>query len=315
MTAAPRWDPEEGALDLLESLGGPFDGREYRQTVTTTLAGWRDASFAASLPDGRRAAIALLADDRHAESLPPEAYGGVVATAPLSPTETASFLRLARRRARVPVLDARGVLLDDGSQGAAARRIAIASVVRIQAEQPPEAGFSRLTRRSVKKATQAGAVVTRARDAERFLPLYEHASAEWATRYPHELIRALGSKGLAAFHEVALEGSVVASLMTITGGSHWMCWLAAQNEAGRAVAASYLAYQAVFAEARAEGVPAVNLGASAPGSGGMEFKKRLGAVEVPIVAWRISGTWARLRRIAVGGALTRMRSAPSRSRS
>ena len=95
--------------------------------------------------------------------------------------------------------------------------------------------------------------------------------------------------------------------MTLTSGSHWMCWLAAQNEAGRTISASYLAYQAVFAEARAQGVSAVNLGASAPGSGGKEFKKRLGAVEVPIVAWRVSGAWPSIRRIVITNPLARVK--------
>jgi hypothetical protein len=116
-------------------------------------------------------------------------------------------------------------------------------------------------------------------------------------RYPDELIQRLGWGGLARFYNVNIAGAVVASLMAMTEGSHWMCWLAAQSPAGRSVAASYLAYQAVLADAQAGGVSAVSLGASAPHSGGKEFKQRLGAVEVPMVSWRVTGPLAHSRRI------------------
>ena len=74
-------------------------------------------------------------------------------------------------------------------------------------------------------------------------------------------------------------------MFTLVHGFHWMCWLAAQSEQGRSVAASYVAYDTVLEEASSV-VEYVNLGASAPGSGGAQFKSRLGSVEVPMLALR-----------------------------
>jgi CelD/BcsL family acetyltransferase involved in cellulose biosynthesis len=84
-------------------------------------------------------------------------------------------------------------------------------------------------------------------------------------------------------HAVSLEGRIVSVLYTLVTGSHWMCWLAAQTAEGRAIAASYRAYDALLADAHAAGVAAVNLGVSV--GGGSEFKHHLGAREAQMREW------------------------------
>lgn len=100
-------------------------------------------------------------------------------------------------------------------------------------------------------------------------------------QYPSELITATADAGIACCDVVYQGGVPVAGLFTLKGATHWMCWLAAQNAAGRDAAASYLAYDVLLERAWKENVPAVSFGSSAPGSGGEQFKHYLGAVEVP----------------------------------
>jgi hypothetical protein len=170
-----------------------------------------------------------------------------------------------------------------------ARTIGRASAIAVAPDVDPRAKFRRLAMRSVRRAEAAGAGVRTTANGENFLRLYTEASAEWNMKYPPELVLRLGELGVARFDEVWLEDQPVSALMTLRGGSHWMCWLAGQNADGRAISASYLAYDALLRDARAE-VPFVNLGASAPGTSGLEFKRRLGADEFPIHGWE-SANW------------------------
>jgi CelD/BcsL family acetyltransferase involved in cellulose biosynthesis len=127
-------------------------------------------------------------------------------------------------------------------------------------------------------------------------------------RYPESLIRRLLDIGAARVHAVSREGRVVASLLTLVTGSHWMCWLAGQTEEGRAIAASYLAYDALFAEACSSGVAAVNLGASV--GGGSEFKRHLGATDVTMCQWvheSVPAAAARFARHVARGAISSAR--------
>jgi hypothetical protein len=112
-------------------------------------------------------------------------------------------------------------------------------------------------------------------------------------RYPEALILELGRAGVARFDEVLLGGRVLAGLMTLKATDHWMCWLAAQSSDGRALSASYLAYDKLLGDARGI-VRCVNLGASAPRTGGAEFKRRLGAHERPIYEWSSASLLARI---------------------
>jgi hypothetical protein len=124
-------------------------------------------------------------------------------------------------------------------------------------------------------------------------------------RYPAALVRELGRAGVARFDEVTWQGEVVAAMLTLKARDHWMCWLAAQSDEGRSVAASYLAYDNVLRDAH-DAVPLVNLGLSAPGTGGAEFKRRLGAVERPMYQWETSD-WIRAANDARKRALRRFR--------
>jgi hypothetical protein len=251
-----------------------------------------DLSWGASAADGARAAVALVGSRVQALTVPIEGYGSICSSRPLTAAEATSFLTQARRSVGARRLSFTTV--DFGAAGADlsfARQILTASVV--DADGTPASRYARLTRRSIRRAETAGCSVRTTDDGEAFLGLYERASAQWAMRYPAALILELGRGGVARFDEVLLGGRVVSALLTLRGKDHWMCWLAAQADEGREVAASYLAYDRVFSDASGE-VRWVNLGASAPGTGGAEFKRRLGAVERPICHWSTASRPAQL---------------------
>jgi Acetyltransferase (GNAT) domain len=286
------------AIDVLDTHGGPFDSASYRQALVETMPGMADLSWCATNPDGVTAAVALVGDRRLADSVAPSAYGSLVSSGRLTAEAAASFLSGARRAAGADRLAFRTVPLpDDGAvDWSFAQTVGQASAIAVAPDDDPRAKFRRLAVRSVRRAEAAGAVVRTTANGEAFLGLYTEASAEWNMKYPAELVLRLGEVGVARFDEVWLDDKPVSALMTLRGSSHWMCWLASQNADGRAISASYLAYDAVLRDARTE-VPFVNLGASAPGTSGLEFKRRLGAEEFPIHAWEAAGWVGRLRQM------------------
>jgi hypothetical protein len=274
------WRRDDSSLSLLDERAGPFSNAEFRAAVVATVDGWRDVSFGAVLADGVRAALPVLARGGTADSVPPSGYGGVAASRPLTTAEEDAFLDLAFAELGERSLEVR--TLDLAGTSTAGEPLASAAIVSTAAE--PSAGYSRLTRRSLAKAARAGCSVETSASFDVFWPLYVEASESWAMRYPETLVRELISTGVARVHAVRLRGNPVAVLLTLARGAHWMCWLAGQSSAGRDVAASYLAYDAVLSEAHAAGAPAVNLGASV--GGGAEFKQHLGAVPRPMRVWR-----------------------------
>jgi hypothetical protein len=306
------WTSDTSALTLLETLGSPFSTGGFRAAVVASVPGWRDVSFGARAADGTLAAVALLARGREAESMPPAGYGGVVASRALDTAETRSFLRLVSRtlrvsRIRIRSLERAGTLPVGG-------RFAAASVVPIDPTRPPAAGYARLAQRSLKRATAAGAIVASPASFDAFWSVYEPAARGRGTPYPAALVHRLIAVGSARAHVVRIGEGAVASLLTLVGGSHWMCWLAGQSDEGRSVAASYLAYDAVLAEARQAGVGAVNLGASF--GGGAEFKHHLGATELGMHEWTnetVPVAVARLARSVAAAAVARARAAHARA--
>jgi GNAT acetyltransferase-like protein len=304
------WSQDVSAQTLLDSMGGPFSTRAFREAVINAVPGWRDVSFGARSGDGALAAVPLLARAWGAESVPPEGYGGVVASRALEVDETLSFLELAARKLRVSRLGVRSLEL--AGNPVAGTRLATASVVPVDTADPPGARYARLARRSLKKATDAGATVAASESVDDFWPVYAAAAQGRAMIYPEALVRRLVDDGVARLHAVRLSDRVVASMLTLVGGSHWMCWLAGQTEEGRLVAASYLAYDAVFNEAQAAGVTAVNLGASV--GGGAEFKRHLGATEVWMREWKHETVPAAAFRIAHNAAASLAHAARARIR-
>jgi Acetyltransferase (GNAT) domain len=290
------WAPNTDALTLLDSEGGPFSMRGFRDALIRAVPGWRDVSFGASGEDGVMAAVALLARGRRAESVPPEGYGGVVASRELTTEETESFLALACQTLRLPRLTIRSLELEGCTF--AGKRLTTASVVPVSDGVPPADRYARLARRSLKRASEAGATVVSTDSFETFWPLYATASEHWTMRYPESLVRQLVDREIARVHSVRVGRRAVASLLTLVSSSHWMCWLAAQTDEGRACSASYLAYDTVLSEALAAGITAVNLGASV--GGGAEFKGHLGAKEVWMREWRHETTAATVARVARG---------------
>jgi Acetyltransferase (GNAT) domain len=294
------WIPDAGALDLLESSGSPFARGAFRQVGVESL-GWHDASFGARDPDGTLAAVPILTRSRMGDSVPPSGYGEIVSTRPLLTEQAQGFLELAFRNLRLRGLSVR--LLDPASDELGAY-LAAASVLRLAEGVPPAKAYSRLSRRSILKASAAGATVEAGAGCEVFWPVYSAASAQWQARYPVGLVRRLIERRIGRVHAVRLDGRPVSVLLTLVQGGHWMCWLAGQTPEGRAVSASYLAYDALFTEAHAAGTPFVNLGASS--GSGSEFKQHLGATDCPMRVWTAETATGRVRRRAGdGGAIAR----------
>jgi hypothetical protein len=277
------WEIDRDALSLLETHGGPFGTDAFRKAVATTVPGWRDVSFGARTNEGTLAAVPLLARWRLADSVPPSGYGGVVASRMLDPDEVVLLLELACRELRLRGMRIRGLDLTD--QAAIGSPLATASVIRIDPAVAPAERYSRLARRSIRRATTAGATAATNGSADTFWAIYAAAAAGRGMSYPELLVRRLIEDETARVHVVNLGESVVAVLLTLVTGSHWTCWLAAQTQEARSIAASYLAYDALLEEAHAAGITVVNLGASV--GGGAEFKRHLGANEVPMREW----TW------------------------
>jgi hypothetical protein len=224
----------------------------------------------------------------------PYGYGGIVATRPLSLPEQQAFLEFARREARTSIVTARAV---EGLGGRLLGRDKAMTSVAVLAE-PPENQFAKKARQSIRRSLRAGATVTRSEDGARFLDLYEDASINWAMQYPSSLVTRLGWLGAARFYNVAIEGHVRSSIVALLGPSHWMYWLAAQDEVGRSHELGYLAVSEMLQDAYREGVGAVNLGASQGLPGVMAFKARLGGVPRPMIFTRCLSARGRLRAVA-----------------
>lgn len=298
------WSPDASAVALLDSVGGPFATRLFRDSLVETVSEWRDISFGARADDGTLAAIPMLERRGQGESVPPFGYGGITCTRSLAAVEASALfdtmwdeLNLRRQRIR---------WLDDADTGAEiGLPFATASVVMVKAKDPPANHYTRLTRRSLKRALAAGATAAEG-SADEFWSIYAMASRGWRFRYPEQLIRRLVEVRAGHVHVVRVGDEVVAALLTVRGASHWMCWLAGQTDAGRQISASYLAYDALFNDALTAGVGLVNLGTSV--AGGAEFKHHLGAVDLQMRQWlRETRSAAATRKLAEsGGAVQRV---------
>ena len=93
-------------------------------------------------------------------------------------------------------------------------------------------------------------------------------------QYPSALIEQALANGAAECHNVVREGEVIGSGLALRGGTHWIYWLAAQNQEGRSRHSGYLSVDSVLRTACAEGVGWVNLGGNR--SGEVELEGRGG---------------------------------------
>lgn len=270
----------DAGLALLDAAG-PFEHGHFRELLVKA-EGWRDLSYAARLPDGTQAAVALLARRGIGVSVP-WGYGAVRSTRPLDPGEADRFVQSARRHhglVRVVVREIGAPTLRP------ARTVATTHVVELHPEQSPRSGFSASIRTRLNKAEREGLIVGATSDAGAFLRLYAAASEGWGTeRYPAAAIEALTVSGLARCYEVERDGEVISSACALVARDHWMYWLGASNDEGRRWSGGYFAVDALIADAWAAGASAVNLGASEirgralPGVA--KFKERFGGVPVP----------------------------------
>jgi hypothetical protein len=272
------WTADTAALELLDSLGGPFERRAYRSVCEREIPRLRDASFGAFARDGTRAAVALLAERRRGESVP-FGYGGIRATRRLEHAEALTLLESARRAAGLMRVTVRALTVEGPIPGPT-----IATTAIVPLDAPPEARLAKKARQSIRRAERGGCRVSSSCVSESFLRLHAVAALTRTAQYPESVIRSLGDLGEARFYDVTVDDEVVSSLAALVRGSHWMYWLAAQNERGRQLEAGYAAVAAMLADAFAAGVPFVNLGASAGLPGVAQFKRRMGATESAVIS-------------------------------
>jgi hypothetical protein len=307
------WREDAGALGLLAGAG-PFDSPEFRRLWLRSFPAWRDVSYGAGRSDGTRAAVALLAYGRETAESIPFNYGGVVASKPLGPTEIERFLEAARRSAGVRRITVRSVpvLPVDGTRHTGGAVRGWTSVVYLGKGAALESRFAQKARRSIRIARAAGAEVIVTDEPDAFLDLYGGSAADHCLQYPDDLIQGLAREGAARFFDVQVEHARVSSVLALTSRSHWMAWLAAQDETGRRVHGNYLAVSALLKEAARSGIRAVDLGIShglPPGVA--HFKQRFDSVYVPVAEHRVStasarlNDWARARRSRVVAAASR----------
>ena len=276
------------ALELLEREGGPFEHPDVRDALRAAYPEWREASYGARLPDGTLAAIALLCDGPRVISLP-HSYGGVHATRRLYGGEIRDLLRAARRRAGAHTIVVRSVIPGIGGEAdthLGGRVTGWTSVVHLDAGVDPESRCARLARKAIRRARERGAAAGATDDPTGFLGLYRTSAARHWLRYPDALVHDLARRGRALCFDVRLDGRVVSSVVALRGASHWTAWLAAQDEEGRSVGGNYLATATMLAHARSLHVRAVDLGTSVGMPGVALFKRRFGAVDVPLQEFR-----------------------------
>ncbi len=282
---AMRWADDPAALELLEHAG-PFETQAYRSSCVAALDGAADVSYGASDSDGKRAAVALVRQGRTAHL--PYGYSGVRTSGVVDQHDVDTFLRAARRAS-----GARRLIVQDVFEPAPGGRV-IGMTSFAYLDEPPEERFAKKARQSIRRAIRAGATCERTDDPATFSALYEPASRGWAITYPVQLIAAAAERGAAMFFDVRIDGRGVGSLAVLRGVTHWMYWLAAQNDEGRRSEVGYLAVAAMLDAGRAAGAPAVNLGANAGLPGVAQFKKRLGGVPSPVFEWRDASALVRL---------------------
>lgn len=279
---------DDSALELLERHGGPFDHPDARAALRAAYPEWREASYGARLPDGALAAVALLCDGSRAVSLPHN-YGGVHASRRLYGQEIRDLLRAARRRAGAHTIVVRTVIVGAGDERDAhlgGRVTGWTSVVHLDATGDPETRCARLARKAIRRAREHGAICAPTGDPAGFLELYATSAERHWLRYPETLVRDLARRGRALCFDVRVDARVVSSVVALRGASHWTAWLAAQDDEGRAVGGNYLATATMLAHAQSLHVRAVDLGTSFGMPGVALFKRRFGAVDVPLQEFR-----------------------------
>jgi hypothetical protein len=168
-----------------------------------------------------------------------------------------------------------------------ARVLAWTSVLYLDPNAPADARLTKKGRQAIARAHRLGGSSGEASDnPEPFLELYDRASHDWSMRYPFDVLRQLADEGLLRLFYAEIDGVVEASAAALRGQRHWMYWLAAQSDAGRAAELGYVALAALVAGAHGAGAGAVNLGASADLPGVALFKRRFGGVSVPVLEQR-----------------------------
>jgi hypothetical protein len=296
---ARSWSSDPSALELLQD-GGPFNVPSFRQGLIAAYPSYRDVTVGAIADDGTRAAVAVLITGSAARSLP-LAHGGVVASRWLTAWEMQRLLETVRRWSGARTMIVRSVPAGDRDRvgHVGGRIVGWTSVVLIGKGTDPERAYAFKARRSIRRAEAAGATVRASSDPSAFLGLYAPHSIEHEVRFPDALIQTMGEAGDLRCFDVWHEGAAVASAVAVVGPSWWEGWLLAQDDRGRAIDGNYLAVHALLQDASRQDVPAVDLGVSPGLPGVAHFKRRFGAIQLPVVEDRAGRD---VRRIAAGAA-------------
>jgi hypothetical protein len=296
------WQHAPEALDLLETTGNGFDGRSFREAFVGAMPNWRDTSFGAVSSDGTRAAVALLASQGTAESVP-LAYGGIVATRALNASEAVSFVTAARTHTALRSVRVRAVAFDglDTARHLGGSVTAWTRCVPLAPGVDPRTLFSKKALQSIRRAERAGCILHRSNDCTGFVAVCGRTAPERLNLYDPKLLDALAKRGLVGFYDVELDGDIVSSLAAVKGARQWMYWLAAQDERGRGAEAGYLGVGQMLVDAHAGEAAWVNLGASTDLEGVDRFKRRFGALPTPVLVYSDDGplTWAARVRVRI----------------
>lgn len=271
-TWRPVWTADDTALGILDEQSGPFTTEAFRSALCATTA-WRDASYAAVLEDGTRAAVPLAARVGVGMSMP-LGYGIVAADRLLTNHESTTLIESARKASRLRRLIVRTI----GGSGT----FGMTSLIWLNEDSDPRSGYRQNARRNLRKAVANGVVVSATSDLSGFLSLYRPAAAKWGAAYPEALLADLLGRGAGRVYEVRAGAGLIGAAFALIAPTHWMYWLGAQNIAGRELHSGYVAVDALIFDAWKAGAECVNLGASAVGEGVASFKARLGASLVPM---------------------------------
>lgn len=276
----------------------------YWSDVAQADGRWSDATVSASLADGATAVFPLVAVRRQrlrrlaaARSTFAGCYGGPIAERPLTGPERVALCSAAARR-HLPELR---VTLPPRATPPAARgfRPTPDSTHLIDLGEGFEAALARFhsgQRRAFRRGESAGLVARVARameDHAAYAALYERTLAlrgeSSTSRYPPAVLAALARQSLDAPQRVLLwlvehDGALVMGAYGLRWGTHLAMWHAATAGVRLPMASPLVTLLGeMMRSVAADGVTTFDLNPSAGLPGVEDFKRRLGADEVPVV--------------------------------
>lgn len=303
------------------SPAATFFHTPYWADVAGADGRWVDATALAVLGDGARAVYPLLAAPRRrlrrlarAESTYAGCYGGPIAERPLRPEEIGALHAAAARR-HLPGLR---VTLGPGMAGAPAPRGFVratdhTSVVALgDGFDAALTRFDRKQRAAYRRGAEAGlaarpAAGTSDHDAYRsmYASTLERRGERSTAAYPAAVLRALARivdevPDVGHLWLVEHEGIPAAGVYGFRWGEHMVLWHAASSDLRLPIASPMVTLLAEMMRwAAASGVRTFDMNPSGGLEGVAAFKRRLGAVELPVQRLRREHAAARAALSAV----------------